>query len=163
MPVRKRTALVDQRISRSRLSSEVDPHELLNQQKTSIRAVSPVREVSKGLEGLGLGQPIPSQAKMVSPEKMVSPDEKEGRIPEHFKEEKGDIQVVPPTPELRSEPQNSDQLQEDSVTAALLANEPDSASGASALKRAASGETSRLRGPRGTYDFDARWNILTFS
>ncbi|KAK4684344.1 hypothetical protein P7C73_g5840, partial [Tremellales sp. Uapishka_1] len=108
MPVRKRTALVDQRISRSRLSYEQDPQEVL-------------------ASGLGTSRPV-----IEEPEPVEQGKRKE--------KEKEMVNVVPPTPE-----QPSDERMVESPVVPM----DGAGDGATGLKRAASGETSRLRGPRG--------------
>ncbi len=133
MPVRKRTALVDQRMSRSRLGHEIEipgvaenPNEL---------AESGLDNLPTGMSMLGLG-PILDKGKG----KEVSDD---------------NIQVVPPTPDLASTAQMLDNKEDkaNDVSHAAITNVINDADTAlatqAALKRASSGETSRLRGPRG--------------
>jgi len=166
MPVRKRTALVDQRISRSRLSTETDPRELLEQQRVlqnPPRAISPSPTMSRKslAAALGLGMPIRKE-----PE------------PEREKEEveENSIMVVPPTPQPPVEsdgrvpdPPIASLPLDDSITSPTASivesmeklNQPGDAdspiaSGASALKRATSGEVTRMRGPKGESCFDYR-------
>lgn len=56
MPTRKRTALIDQRISRSRLSEDVNPQELLQQQQALQHPASASRATHSSID---LGPPMP--------------------------------------------------------------------------------------------------------
>lgn len=56
MPVRKRTALVDQRVSRSSLGKDVDPQHLLELQRAQMRATSPAPRGGKDLPPIQLQQ-----------------------------------------------------------------------------------------------------------
>ena len=167
MPVRKRTALVDQRISRSRLSGGgVDAHEMLEAQYTSQkRASSPTPDAKPspaivtsssgppqlGNSILGLGEP-------------VAPPRGVEDIKTPINEVNESIKLIPPTPAQHEEPVIPEQPQApaaheddgvESPTAAYLQSmeagpgEEPIATGGASVKRATSGEVSRLRGPRG--------------
>ena len=156
MPVRKRTVLVDQRISRSRLSAETNPQELLEQQRAMQvleqqraiqipqRPASPSPAMSR-MSSLGLGAPVPRKLPV---------------------EEEGNVKVVPPTPEppkveagkMADPPSPPEDESITSPTASILesmeestgpADEAPLSVGAAGLKRATSGEVTRMRGPRG--------------
>jgi hypothetical protein len=181
MPIRKRTALVDQRISRSRLSAETNPQDLLEAQHALTnprRPVSPIPE-NKALpdvntapapvNALGLGDPARTE---VDESQSLATNETE--TPIEFKPS----QSIPPlatpvapipdadAPPSFAEPDDSDNEGEGgfedaaSTTMQYLASIGDApedqpisgasaGSGVSGLKRAGSGEASRLRGPRG--------------
>ena len=157
MPVRKRTVLVDQRISRSRLGAETDPRELLEQQhamQNPPRIISPLPTMSRMASASSLGFGIPLQN-----EPQREPEEKED----------SNLTVTPPTPQPSAGDRGKvpdplvPSLPEDepftSPTASILesmeisntSGDADApvATGATALKRATSAEVTRLRGPRG--------------
>lgn len=176
MPVRKRTALVDQRISRSRLSGETNPQDLLEAQHALTnprRPISPIPE-NKALpdpapvNALGLGDPAKTETdepQSLATRETETPIEvtSSGSIPPLA------APVAPPhadAPPSFAEPNDSgdegDGGFEDAASATMqyLASVGDApedqpvagitaGSGVSGLKRAGSGETSRLRGPRG--------------
>lgn len=186
MPVRKRTALVDQRISRSRLSAETSPQELLEAQHALTnprRAISPIPE----------GRPVeapsqPQQQHTVSALGLGDPLKTEVDEPQSLSTQESSIKVQPPTPTPAPVPSRHEPIEPDpnappsfaepddsdnegegegnsfendaSATMQYLASVDDApedqpitgaAQGISAagLKRAGSGEASRLRGPRG--------------
>ena len=94
MPIRKRTALVDQRISRSRLSEETDPQQLLEQQHALARPTS--SSMSNRGSLLGLGSPVPEETARRE-DKIVSPPvNKEEPIP--LPSEKGKERERPESP-----------------------------------------------------------------
>ena len=185
MPIRKRTALVDQRISRSRLSAETNPQDLLEAQHALTnprRPISPIPEnkalpdVSSApapVNALGLGDP--ARTEVDEPQSLATNDTE---VPVEVKPS----ETIPPlatpiapipdadAPPSFAEPDDSDNEGEGgfedaaSATMQYLASVGDaledrpisgatagSGSGVSGLKRAGSGETSRLRGPRGEY------------
>jgi hypothetical protein len=205
MPIRKRTALVDQRISRSSLPEEADPQRLLEAQhlaqhprarspsppipgnttkepatSASSRTVTPTpapAPAPASAADLGLGRPVMLEPKdddgsddevphpqgvtagMGIPIMQEPRDDSDDDAP---REER--INVVPPTPEMSGStrvPDSSvlDQGEDASATADILesmqgslAADGDvavSSGNSSNLKRATSGEASRLRGPRG--------------
>ena len=158
MPVRKRTALVDQRISRS--SIKTDPRELLEQQhamQMPSRPITPAPLMSRmsSAAALGLGAPL-QRAPSKEPEQGASAEKS--------------VNIIPPTPAVPIEddgkvpdppvPPFPDDDSISSPTASILESmelldQPGNvdapiASGASALKRASSGEVTRMRGPRGS-------------
>jgi hypothetical protein len=180
MPVRKRTALVDQRISRSRLSGEglTERAQQLHQaprptspNPSPVPEPTPAATIAKAPEvvaaaasavvtplalALGLGMPV-----------MKEPTDDEDDVPSP---RSGSVNILPPTPEPPRAPATEEgrvpdqpvpEAQDDEVlspTAAILdqmestgGTGEDSAigSGLGGLRRAASGEASRLRGPRG--------------
>ncbi|KAK6908958.1 hypothetical protein I203_102965 [Kwoniella mangroviensis CBS 8507] len=208
MPVRKRTALVDQRISRSSLSGEKDPQHLLEIQhclQHPQRAASP-SPVGKNDapphlgSALGFGPPLEDlkndsrnftsaekgkekeqNARVVSPTPapeapVAPPAEKDEDRPPMFKEPESDSRPTTPTegfvppPTASYQPQNSNTrsstptepfIPPTSATEGRAPTPPvvkDTAaedgvigggSSSGGLKRATSGEASRLRGPRG--------------
>jgi len=177
MPIRKRTALVDQRISRSRLSGETNPQDLLEAQHALTnprRPISPIPE-NKALpdpspvNALGLGDPAKTE---IDEPQSLATHETETPI------EMRPSDSIPPlatpiapiadadAPPSFAEPNDSgdenDGGFEDAASATMqyLASVGDApedqpvigattAPGVTGLKRAGSGETSRLRGPRG--------------
>ncbi|GFZ50185.1 hypothetical protein JCM24511_07940 [Saitozyma sp. JCM 24511] len=201
MPIRKRTALVDERISRSSLPEEADPQRLLEAQhlaqhprapspsppiagntakepatSASSRTVTPT-PTSASAADLGLGRPIMLEPKddegsddevphpqgvsagMGIPIMQEPRDDSDDEAPRQER-----INVVPPTPEMSDStrvPDSTtlDQGEDASATADILesmqgslAADGDvavSGGNSSNLKRATSGEASRLRGPRG--------------
>lgn len=60
MPVKKRTALVDQRVSRSSLGKDVDPQHLLELQRAQMRATSPSSKGGKDLPPIQQPQVVPT-------------------------------------------------------------------------------------------------------
>lgn len=179
MPVRKRTALVDQRISRSRLSGETNPQDLLEAQHALTnprRPISPIPEnkiLSPSVHALGLGDP--AKTEIDKPQSLAS---QETQMPSEIKPSEGIPPLAAPVapipdkdaPPSFAEPNDSGDEGEGgfedaaSATMQYLASVGDapedqpisgatSGSGVSGLKRAGSGETSRLRGPRGTSNF----------
>lgn len=157
MPVRKRTVLVDQRISRSRLSAETDPRELVEHQhalQNPPRVVSPSPTMTRMASAttLGLGIPLSKQRE---PEK------------EAFAE--SSVKVTPPTPqppaaEVEKVPDVPVPTfpEDDSITSPTasildhmeMLNSPNDGdatvnTNTTALTRATSGEVTRMRGPRG--------------
>ncbi|XAO25445.1 hypothetical protein I312_104268 [Cryptococcus bacillisporus CA1280] len=60
MPVKKRTALVDQRVSRSSLGKDVDPQHLLELQRAQMRATSPASKGGKDLPPIQQPQVVPT-------------------------------------------------------------------------------------------------------
>jgi hypothetical protein len=181
MPVRKRTALVDQRISRSRLSSETSPQDLLEAQHALTnprRPVSPIPE-NKALPSV-VPEPAP-QGPSVNALGLGDPSRTEVDEPQSLSNQETPVSSKPSAPPIEppipvssthpdpnappsfAEPNDSDN--EDlgdvaSATMQYLASVDDAAedqpvtgstasSGIAGLKRAGSGETSRLRGPRG--------------
>ncbi|WVR08274.1 hypothetical protein IAU60_005321 [Kwoniella sp. DSM 27419] len=189
MPIRKRTALVDQRISRSSLGSEKDPQQLLEQQHAMqhpARATTPTPTGSGGradppqLSSLGFGPPLEDFKQTKTDD---GDDEREPAFvpptddqPPHFVEPKdsrsstptGDFRppsVIPPnsTDSRSSTPTEGFVPPTDAASprgdtppppktheqAVIAADDAIIASGPGGLKRAGSGEVSRLRGPRG--------------
>ncbi len=155
MPVRKRTALVDQRVSRSRLGAKADPRELLEQQhalQNPPRAVSPSPIMSRlaSASALGLGMPLRKglevqqqaieQSVKITPPTPQPPME-EGRVPD------------PPDPEIPEDDSITSPTASILESMEMFASSGDAdapvATGASGLKRATSGEVTRMRGPRG--------------
>jgi hypothetical protein len=201
MPIRKRTALVDERISRSSLPEEADPQRLLEAQhlaqhprapspsppiagnttkepatSASSRTVTPT-PTSASAADLGLGRPIMLEPKddegsddevphpqgvsagMGIPIMQEPRDDSDDEAPRQER-----INVVPPTPEMSDStrvPDSTtlDQGEDASATADILESMQGSSAAdgdvavsggnSSNLKRATSGEASRLRGPRG--------------
>jgi hypothetical protein len=111
MPTRKRTTIVDQRISRSSLTDGADPQELL------------------GLQHLKQNPPRSS-----SPEPSSAPP-----APIAEEQTQGGVEEQPTAPATATLTTSYDLSAQDKVIA----------SGAANLSRTGSGETSRLRGPRG--------------
>lgn len=60
MPVKKRTALIDQRVSRSSLGKDVDPQHLLELQRAQMRATSPASKGGKDLPPIQQPQAAPT-------------------------------------------------------------------------------------------------------
>lgn len=60
MPVKKRTVLVDQRVSRSSLGKDVDPQHLLELQRAQMRATSPASKGGKDLPPIQQPQVVPT-------------------------------------------------------------------------------------------------------
>jgi hypothetical protein len=185
MPVRKRTALVDQRISRSRLSIEANPQELLEAQHALTnprRAISPIPE-SKAVDpsssepsvsALGLGDP--SKTEVNEPQSLFTQETHTTILstkPVSQPEASSASPVNADAPPSFAEPddsdnendQNNDNSFENDASATMQylssvddAPEDQPIAGATAssatagLKRAGSGEASRLRGPRGMGD-----------
>lgn len=188
MPVRKRTVLVDQRISRSRLSAEADPRELLEQQHAmqnpprmmsppsgstampkAPRAVSPATLVPSTQDAVRAVSPSTTMSRMQSASTLGlgMALRREPEVQRETIEES--VKVTPPTPQplAQQEGKVPDQpapsLPEDESLMSPTASIPESmeilsqpgdgdapvSSGASALKRASSGEVTRMRGPRG--------------
>lgn len=177
MPVRKRTALVDQRISRSRLSAETSPQELLEAQHALTnprRAISPIPEgkpveapstAPPTVSALGLGDPLKTEVD--EPQSLSTQDSTlhaESQLPA------APVQQTNPDPDgppSFAEPDDSDNEGEGtsfendaSATMQYLASVDDAPedqpivgaaqpASAAGLKRAGSGEATRLRGPRG--------------
>ncbi|ORY34969.1 hypothetical protein BCR39DRAFT_515848 [Naematelia encephala] len=158
LPIRKRTALVDQRISRSRLSGgEMTPKELLDQQHAlqhprpaSPSPMSRGTSVSGSASALGLGVPLASAPSSTNDRVNVIPSTPEEPI-NNGTDRQGSESLA--APEDAGEPESStanvledlekyNPLPEDTPVAGQTAS-------SGALKRATSGETSRLRGPRG--------------
>ncbi|RXK38051.1 hypothetical protein M231_04721 [Tremella mesenterica] len=171
MPVKKRTALVDQRISRSRLSGDMKPEEILEAQYASHkRAISPLPEVrGSDVTPFNLPElpPLPASLASVEEPEILHLEKTvevtNGTSGEESKGENESVQVIPPTPAQQIEetvpvPEQPEHEAVDSPTAAYLqsmevGHEEENpvvrnVSGAS-VKRATSGEVSRLRGPRG--------------
>jgi hypothetical protein len=178
MPIRKRTALVDQRISRSRLSGETNPQDLLEAQHALTnprRPISPIPEnkvlpvSSPTVNALGLGDP--GRTEVDKPQSLAT---QETETPIDMRPSDGIPPVAAPAaptpdrdaPPSFAEPNDSGDEGEGgfedaaSATMQYLASVGDapedqpisgatSGSGVTGLKRAGSGETSRLRGPRG--------------
>lgn len=172
MPARKRTALVDQRISRSRLSeTDINPQELLQQQQAMQHpAPAPV----------GTGTPMPvTETPGPVPEPVPVP-----AAGQHLRENSETAEApfippvtrggdgdsdddfeepfVPPTQETINvvRPTSTHEAQRPSTpggtagraspaSPARLAYDDEATGGASGLKRNTSSEASRLRGPRG--------------
>jgi hypothetical protein len=189
MPVRKRTALVDQRISRSRLSSETNPQDLLEAQHALTnprRPISPIPEnkslptpasepaAAQGpsVSALGLGDPsrtefdepqsLSGQDTPVEPKPAASVPPLEPPIPVSSTHPNMDPNAPPSFAEPNDSDNEGDLEDAASATMQYLAsvdNAPEdqpvtgstAGSGVSGLKRAGSGEASRLRGPRGEY------------
>ncbi|KAK8849456.1 hypothetical protein IAR55_004789 [Kwoniella newhampshirensis] len=175
MPVRKRTALVDQRISRSSLGSEADPQHLLELQHAKQhpqRGLSPVAAAPAPSTGLDFGPSLDEIKKMVSrePEDAVkvvppTPEPKTVRVDEKMpafeRSRPSSVISEAPSRSTAPSPTPSSTTKEDEAPGdgpfksvegqAIAASEGDAAigGGAAALKRGASGEASRLRGPRG--------------
>ncbi|WRT69442.1 uncharacterized protein IL334_006428 [Kwoniella shivajii] len=200
MPIRKRTALVDQRISRSSLSGETDPQHLLELQHAMQhpqRAISPIPVKQENAppqiaSTLGFGPPLEDlkpkespkpqeEVKVVPPTPSPKPEENQEDKPPTFKEPEYDSRpttptegFVPPaqttsynplTSHTRSStptesfippPVSQAQVTESraptpSGRESTVTEDEVIAGGAGSggLKRATSGETSRLRGPRG--------------
>jgi hypothetical protein len=177
MPVRKRTALVDQRISRSRLSGETNPQDLLEAQHALTnprRPISPIPEnkvlpdPSPSVNALGLGDP--AKTEIDQPQYLAQEVETpiETRPSETIPPLATPVAPIPSgdAPPSFAEPNDSgdegDGGFEDAASATMqyLASVGDApedqpvagaaaGTGISGLKRAGSGETSRLRGPRG--------------
>lgn len=175
MPVRKRTVLVDQRISRSRLSAEPDPQALLEQQRAlqnPPRATSPP-PMSASNSSTGRAAPISasnSSSSRAAPAlgSAFGLGHPVRRAPNPIAEDL--VNVVPPTPEVPQPAQegilpdppavaDADEREEIlSPTANVLESMIQEASedaavgaGPAGVKRAVSGEVSRLRGPRGEH------------
>ncbi|WWD20080.1 hypothetical protein CI109_104554 [Kwoniella shandongensis] len=174
MPVRKRTALVDQRISRSSLGGETDPQHLLELQHAKQhphRGPSPASSATAPVAPpLNFGPPLdelmrePEEAVKVVP---PTPEPKSIRGEEKapapaFEQEQASPGVseapsrsTAPSPTPSSTPRDGEPAGDGPIRSvegqAIAAAEGDAAigGGAAALKRGASGETSRLRGPRG--------------
>jgi hypothetical protein len=177
MPVRKRTALVDQRISRSRLSGETNPQDLLEAQHALTnprRPISPIPEnkvlpdPSPSVNALGLGDP--AKTEIDQPQSLAQETETpiETRPSDTIPPLATPVPAMPSgdAPPSFAEPNDSgdegDGGFEDAASATMqyLASVGDApedqpvagaaaGTGISGLKRAGSGETSRLRGPRG--------------
>lgn len=186
MPVRKRTALVDQRISRSRMSGEMNPQELLEAQHALANPRRPISPIPEGkpidqpqsaVSALGLGDPTKTEVN--EPQSLATATTQQSSSPVELEQppvlaspvEQSQPQA-PPAPTARdpdappsfAEPDDSDNegsFENDaSATMQYLAsvdNAPEdqpiagapASSGAAGLRRAGSGETSRIRGPRG--------------
>jgi hypothetical protein len=177
MPVRKRTALVDQRISRSRLSGETNPQDLLEAQHALTnprRPISPIPEnkvlpdPSPSVNALGLGDPAKTEidqpqslaqetetpietrpADTIPPLATPVPAMPSGDAPPSFAEpndsgDEGDGGFEDAASATMQYLASVGDAPEDQPVAGATAN-----TGVSGLKRAGSGETSRLRGPRG--------------
>ena len=196
MPVRKRTALVDQRLSRTQVGQlgEEGAKGVREQQYASPHKLPPF-----SASALGLGAPVseaPPSASVPTATQSVqtsNPPEVSGRPqfaqpkdddangpphfvepidtgddrPPHFVDPEDDedtptrsrFHVVPATPEIPQEDgrgtdgSNTPTPADDSATASILqgmeGNDETAMSGAAGLKRAGSGEATRLRGPRG--------------
>ena len=165
MPTRKRTALVDQRISRSSLGKLGDPHQLLEQQNASRSPKSNTTPSARTLaSALELGAPV-----MEKPGDEKD-DEKSNIEQPNFNKP---VFVSPPSSPVLApvkitqterswpphiQPGNASDNEESNMspTASILesmeqiAHPEDTtiSSGNADLKRNTSGETSRLRGPR---------------
>lgn len=182
MPVRKRTALVDQRISRSHLSIEANPQELLEAQHALTnprRAISPIPETKAvgqpssepSVSALGLGDPTKTE---VNEPQSFSTQETPTTILLSKPASQQEPSIASPidgdAPPSFAEPDDSDNEHENdnsfendaSATMQYLSSVDDApedqpiagaipTSATAGLKRAGSGETSRLRGPRGRY------------
>jgi hypothetical protein len=176
MPVRKRTALVDQRISRSRLSAETNPQDLLEAQHALTnprRSITPIPEnkalpdpaPAPSVGALGLGDP--TKTEVDEPQSLATHDTPvESKPSETIPPLASPVAPVPDAdaPPSFAEPPDSDNEDDlgeaASATMQYLASVDDApedqpvagaanTAGVSGLKRAGSGETSRLRGPRG--------------
>lgn len=177
MPVRKRTALVDQRISRSRLSGETNPQDLLEAQHALTnprRPISPIPEnkalpdPTPSVNALGLGDP--AKTEIDQPQSLAQETETPIEIQPSSIIPRLATPVAPvpggDAPPSFAEPNDSGDEGEGgfedaaSATMQYLASVGDApedqpvagattGTGVSGLKRAGSGETSRLRGPRG--------------
>ena len=181
MPVRKRTALVDQRISRSRLSIEANPQELLEAQHALTnprRAISPIPETKAvgqpssepSVSALGLGDPTKTEVN--EPQSFTTQETPTTLLSKPVPQQEQYIAspIDADAPPSFAEPDDSDNEHENdnsfendaSATMQYLSSVDDGVedqpiagaiptSTTAGLKRAGSGETSRLRGPRGTY------------
>lgn len=193
MPFRKRTALVDQRISRSRLSIEANPQELLEAQHALTnprRAISPIPETraldqqlsaEPSVSALGLGDPSKTEAN--EPQSLSTQETPTTILSEPVSQAEPSFAspIDADGPPSFAEPDDSDNedgnpndnsFENDaSATMQYLSSVDDApedqpisgaipASATAGLKRAGSGETSRLRGPRGEHHQQTRVGIM---
>jgi len=166
MPVRKRTVLVDQRISRSRLSGDADPRNLLEAQHA---LQNPPRKGAPSIpeagapptaSALGLSEPVHEEPDEEKEPPFVPPsfappsiepaeaDRPPGFAPPSFAEpndsddEGGEREDISPTAQYLASV-------EQSVEDTPVVPQPAATGAAAGLKRNVSGEAGRLRGPRG--------------
>lgn len=130
MPLRKRTALVDQRISRSRLSDEQDPRLIFEQQ-------------------IAHREPIPVDSAPVPPDVPST-----GPAPLDAAEESIVSPAGPSDDNATAKDNNDENSPTESTTASILDSfdpptEDQPVASGTGLKRNTSAEVSRLRGPRG--------------